>query len=129
GNLADATSRVKRAYAVAKYLGDPAAHIRYAEMIGLGIEQLGRPKQAIQFLDEAIAAQKKHPEVARPFVAYGAKIESLGELGRYGEALALSDTVVTFSRQHRLYGQFQSLLTSDADVFVRAGRIDKAIDR
>lgn len=127
GNLADATSRVKRAYAVAKYLGDPAAHIRYAEMIGLGIEQLGRPKQALQFLDEAIAAQKKHPEVARPFVAYCAKIESLGQLGRYGEALALADTVAALSRQRRLYGQLQSLLTSEADVFARTGRIDKAI--
>jgi len=42
GNLAEARSRVKRAYAIAKYFGDPAAHVRYAEMIGLGIEQLGR---------------------------------------------------------------------------------------
>jgi hypothetical protein len=31
------------------------------------------------------------------------------------------------SRQHRLYGQLQSLLTSEADVFARTGRIDKAI--
>jgi hypothetical protein len=55
GDIAEATSRVRRAYGVAKYLGDPAAHVRYAEMIGMGIVNMGRPEQAMKFLDEAIA--------------------------------------------------------------------------
>lgn len=127
GNLDEATSRVRRAYAVAKYLGDPAAHVRYAEMIGLGIEQLDRPKQALKFLDEAISTQERHPDIARPSVAFGAKIDSLAELGQYNEALTLADQALDFPRKHRFYGQLQSLLTSRADVLVRTGRTTDAI--
>ena len=127
GNVAEAASKVKRAYAIAKYLGDPAAHVRYAEIIGLGMEHLGRPKQALQFLDEAIEVQKQHPEVARPYVAYDAKVASLGDLGRYGEALSLADQVVVFPREHHFYGQLESLLTSRADVLVKAGKTGEAL--
>lgn len=127
GNLADASSRVKRAYVVAKYLGDPGAHVRYAEMIGLGIEQLGRPKQALTFLNEAIDAQKHHPDVALPYVAYNAKIDALADLGRYADALALADAALIYPRKHQFYGQLESLLTSRADVLAKAGRNGDAI--
>ena len=39
----------------------------------MGVAHMGRPKQAMKFLDEAIAAQKEHPEVVRPVIAYTAK--------------------------------------------------------
>jgi CHAT domain-containing protein len=96
-------------------------------MIGLGIEQLDRPKQALKFLDEAISTQERHPDIARPSVAYGAKIDSLAELGQYNEALRLADQALEFPRKHRFYGQLQSLLTSRADVLVRTGRTADAI--
>ncbi len=127
GDIAEATSRVRRAYGVAKYLGDPAAHVRYAEMIGMGIVNMGRPEQAMKFLDEAIATQKAHPEIARPTIAYNAKIDGLGQIGRYSEALALADQAVRFPREHQFYGQLQSLLESKAEVEVRAGKINEAV--
>ena len=113
---------------VAKYLGDPAAHVRYAEMIGMGIVNMGRPEQAMKFLDEAIATQKAHPEIARPTIAYNAKIDGLGQMGRYSEALSLADQALRFPREHQLYGQLQSLLESKAEVEVRAGKIHEAIN-
>jgi tetratricopeptide (TPR) repeat protein len=129
GNLTEATRRVKRAYIVAKYFGDPAAHVRYAEIIGFGIQQLGRPQQALVFLDEAITTQKTHPEVALPYVAYNAKVDALADLGRYNEALALADQAMVLPRTYQFYGQLQSLLTSRSDVLAKAaGRVRRSAD-
>jgi tetratricopeptide (TPR) repeat protein len=127
GDITEASSRVKRAYGVAKYLGDSTAHVRYAALIGLGIVHLGRPQQAMKFLDEAIAKQKAHPEVARPNVAYLAKIDALAQLGQYTEALALAQQAIEFPRAHRFYGQLQALLASRSDVFSKMGRNEDAI--
>jgi len=129
GNLKEATGRVKQAYVVAKYLGDPAAHVRYAEMIGAGLVQLGQPKQAFSFLDEAIDTQKRHQDVALPFVAYNAKIDALTGLKRYREALELSDQAMIRPRAYHMFGQLQSLLTSRGDVLVAEGKIQSAIDQ
>ncbi len=97
-----------------------AAHVRYAEMIGFGLQQLGRPKQALVFLDEAISTQERHSEVAFPYVAYNAKIDSLADLGRYQEALALADQALDYARAYQFYGQLQALLTSRGDVLLRS---------
>lgn len=96
-------------------------------MIGLGLQQLGRPKQALVFLNEAIATQEHHPEVAQPYVAYNAKVDSLADLGRYPEALALADRALYYARAYQFYGQLQALLTSRGDVLVKAGRFNDAI--
>lgn len=127
GDLTDAATRVKRAYAVAKFLGDPAAHVRYAEMIGLGLQQLGRPKQALVFLNEAIATQERHTELAQPYVAFHAKVDSLADLGRYEEALALADQALVYPRAVQFYGQLQALLTSRGDVLLKAGKTNEAV--
>lgn len=128
GDVAQAAARVKRAYAVAKFLGDPAAHIRYAEMIGFGLQQLGQPKQALVFLDEAISTQERHSEVALPYVAYNAKIDSLADLARYQEALTLADQAVDYARTWQFYGQLQALLTSRGDVLIKTGKASEAVN-
>ncbi len=127
GDIAEASSRVKRAYAVAKYLGDPAAHVRYAEMIGIGMGHLGRPKQALKFLDEAINTQKEHPEVAKPIVAYVGEIDALSQLGQDKDALAMAERVIAIPRKNKLYGELQSLLTSRSEVLSKVGKPNEAI--
>jgi tetratricopeptide (TPR) repeat protein len=49
-------------------------------------------------------------------------------MGRYSEALALADQALRFPREHQFYGQLQSLLESKAEVEVRAGKINEAIN-
>jgi CHAT domain-containing protein len=127
GNLAEASKRVTRAYAVAKYLDDPAAHVRFAEMIGAGLAHMGRPKQAMKFLDEAIATQRNHSDVAVPFVAYNAKVDSLNQLGSRKEALTLADQALVVPRRSRFLGQMQALLSNRSDVLIDVGRISDAI--
>jgi CHAT domain-containing protein len=127
GNFEEAATRVKRAYGVAKYLGDPAAHIRLAGMIGLGLEQMGRPKQALVFLNEAIDGQKSRPNIAVPYVAIDAKIDTLADLGRYQEALGLADTAITRLHGSQYFGQLQSLFTSRSNVLLRSGKLVDAV--
>ena len=91
--------------------------------------QLGQPKQAFAFLDEAIDTQKRHQEVALPFVAYSAKMDALTSLKRYREALELSDQAIVRPRAYQMFGQLQSLLTSRGDVLVAEGKIQSAIDQ
>jgi tetratricopeptide (TPR) repeat protein len=127
GKFGEAATLVQRAYGVAKYLRDPAAHVRFASMIGMGLTQMGRPKQALVFLDEAITTQKKYPQVASPYVAINAKVDCLSTLGRNAEALSLADAELTRLKASRHLGQLQSLLTSRAGVLKRAGRTKDAI--
>jgi CHAT domain-containing protein len=127
GDFQDASTRVQRAYAVAKFLGDPAAHIRFAGMIGLGLQHMGKHKQALVFLNEAIDAQKKHPAVALPYVAISAKVNCLSDLGRRYEALELADKNISRLKDKQYLGQLQSLLTSRSDVLMRYGEEDGAI--
>jgi CHAT domain-containing protein len=128
GKFDEARRLVMQAYLVASYLHDPAAHVRYASMIGRGLSQMGRPKQALKYLDEAIAMQKKYPQVASPYVAISAKVDCLSALGRNGEALSLADTELGRLKKAGHLGQLQSLLTTRAGVLIRAGRINEAID-
>ena len=128
GDITEAANRVKRSYGVAKYLGDPAAHVRYAELIGMGMVRLGRPKQAMKFLDEAIGTQKEHPEVAQPSIAFSAKIDALSQLGQNSEALTLAAQAIDFPRRHQLYGLLQALLTSRSEVLSKMGRNEEALN-
>lgn len=59
GKFDEAKGLVMRSYFVASYLHDPAADVRFASMIGRGLTQMDRPKQALKYLDEAITTQKR----------------------------------------------------------------------
>lgn len=127
GKFEEARGLVMRAYFVANYLHDPAAHVRFASMIGKGLTQMGRPKQALKYLDEAIATQKQYPQVASPYVAISAKVDCLSALGRNVEALSLADNELARLRKAGHLGQLQSLLTTRAEVMIRVGRTQEAI--
>jgi CHAT domain-containing protein/tetratricopeptide (TPR) repeat protein len=127
GDIGEASTKVKRAYIVAKFLRDPTAHVRYASLIGLGLAHLGRSEQAMKYLDEAIQTQEDNPSVAQPIVAYIGKIDTLSQMGKYTEALALEERVAVFPKAHHLYGQLQALLASRADVLSKMGKNDDAI--
>lgn len=127
GKFDEAKGLVMRAYAVARFLHDPAARVRFASMIGRGLTQMGRPKQALKYLDEAITTQKHHPEVASPYVAIDAKVDCLSALGSNAAALSLADTELVKLRKAGHLGQLQSLLTTRAGVLIRDGRIQESI--
>jgi CHAT domain-containing protein len=127
GNIAEAKNRVVKAYAIAKYLRDRAARIRYAEVFGSGLVELRRYDEGLHWLDEAIDMAKKTPGVAQPTIAFNYKVDALSALGRYGQAQAVAEEALKYPRAHRLWGQLFAILTNRGQVFHRQGKWRLAI--
>ena len=88
GDTATAKRKVLAAWEIAKHLGDPGAHIRYASLYGAGQVDLHQYKASLAALDEAIDTANC-TGAAYPTIAVNAKIEALSGLGRYPEAFSL----------------------------------------
>ena len=88
GDTATAKRKVLVAWEIAKRLGDPGAHIRYASLYGAGQVDLHQYKASLAALDEAIDTANV-TGAAYPTIAVNAKIEALSGLGRYPEAFSL----------------------------------------
>ena len=82
------------AWTLAKAEHDPAASVRYASLYGAGLVEMERYKQAFTPLNEALRLAQKTPTVAYPTIAVDAKIEALGGLHQYKEALQLADAAL-----------------------------------
>ncbi len=101
GDLATAKKKVGAAWKVAQYGGDSGAHIRYASMFGAGEVDQHHYKTALEPLNEAIDTAR-YSGAAYPTIAVFAKIEALANLGRFDEALQLTDEAETKVRQYDL---------------------------
>jgi CHAT domain-containing protein len=128
GNVGEASSRVKSAYLKAKILLDQPAQVRYASLIGRGILELGRYKESLSYLDKAISLADAHPEIARPMIAYAAKVDALVGLKRYDEALRLADHIVYLSRTRKIREHLAQALAAKASVLQAKGDWSGAIE-
>lgn len=127
GDVAEAESRVTRAYVTAKILLDRPARVRYASLMGRGLVEFGRYKESLGYLNGAIDKAAEHPEVAKPMIAYGAKASALVGLKRYDEALALTDNLIAISRARKLRENLAEGLEAKASVLEAEGDWDGAI--
>jgi len=126
GDLASAKNLVLRAWVVAKYLHDPAAHVRYASVYGAGLVELQRYNEAIRASDEAIRTAEKTPGIAYPSIAINSKIDALRGLHRYQEALALADQAIKRLPTTRLDAHLFQILTAKGEVYEDMGRWNDA---
>lgn len=127
GNIGEASHRVKMAYLKAKILLDRPAQVRYASLIGRGIVELGRYNESLSYLNKAISLADSHPEIARPMIAYTAKVDALVGLKRYNEALRLADHIVDLSRARNLRENLAEGLAAKASVLEAEGDWSGAI--
>ncbi len=126
GDIATAKKDVLKAWMIAK-IDDPAAHIRYASMYGTGLVELGKYKEALGPLNEAIRVARKTPGVAYPTIAITSKIQALSGLGQYKAALALSASEMKRVSAYHLAGHLYDLHRVRAGVYQRMGNWDLAI--
>jgi CHAT domain-containing protein len=126
GDFASAKRLVLRAWVAAKYLHDPAAHVRYASVYGAGLVELQRYNQAIRALDEAIRTAEQSPGIAYPSIAIDSKIDALRGLHRYQEALALADQAIKRLPTTRLDAHLFQIVTAKGDVYEDMGRWNDA---
>ena len=128
GDVNGAQANVMKAYLVAKYLGDPAARVRYASVYGAGLVALKKYDRALKPLDEAIRVANTTPGVAYPSIATASKIEALGGLGRYQEALTLTNDAMARVTARHLNMHISELLRIRAGIYERTGQAKLASD-
>src|SRR5260370_5950558 len=117
-----------KAYLVAKYLGDPAARVRYASVYGAGLVALKKYDRALKPLDEAIRVANTTKGVVYPSIATASKIEALGGLGRYQEALTLTNDAMARVTARHLNMHISELLRSRARIYERTGQAKLSTD-
>ncbi len=127
GDLATAKKQVITAWSVAKYGGDPAARVRYASVYGIGLVDLRRYKEALGPLNEAIQVTQNHREVAYPTIAVNAKIEALGGLKRYSEAIALANEAIRRITPYHLPSHLSDLYQIRGGIYARQQQWQQAI--
>ncbi len=126
GDLATAKKKVGAAWKIAQYGGDPGAHIRYASMFGAGEVDQHHYKTALEPLNEAIDTAK-HTGAAYPTIAVYAKIEALANLGRFDEALQLTDEAEAKVRQYDLKPHLVDVRRLRAITYLLMNQTPKAI--
>ncbi|WP_188555333.1 CHAT domain-containing protein [Edaphobacter dinghuensis] len=127
GDLAGAKKLVLRAWIVAKYLHDPAAHVRYASVYGAGLVELHHYQEALRALDEAITTARTSPGVAYPTIAINSKIDALRGLGRYQEALALANDAIEHLPTRNLDAHLLQIMNAKGQVYEAQGEWPDAI--
>ena len=128
GDVNGAQEKVMKAYLVAKYVGDPAARVRYASVYGAGLVALKKYDRALKPLDEAIRVANTTKGVAYPSIATSSKIEALGGLGRYQEALALTNDAMARVTARHLNMHISELLRIRAGIYERTEQAKLATD-
>jgi CHAT domain-containing protein len=117
GDASGARKQVVAAWELSKIERDPVATIRYASAFGAGLVAVGRYKEAMTPLNEAIKIANAHPEVGYPSIAMYTKIDALSGLHRYEEALKLANDCI-----HRLQGTLSD--GQKTQLYVSRGFID-----
>jgi len=128
GDVNGAQEKVMKAYLIAKYLGDPAAQVRYASVYGAGLVALKKYDRALKPLDEAIRVASTTKGVAYPSIAIASKIEALGGLGHSQEALTLTNDAIAHVRARHLSMHVSELLRIRAGIYAQSGQAKLAID-
>jgi tetratricopeptide (TPR) repeat protein len=128
GDINGAQAKVMKAYLIAKYLGDPAARVRYASVYGAGLVALKKYDRALKPLDEAIRVADTTKGIAYPSIATASKIEALGGLGRYEEALTLTNDAMARATARHLNMHISELLRIRAGIYEKTGQAKLAAD-
>jgi CHAT domain-containing protein len=128
GDVNGAQAKVMKAYLVAKYVGDPAARVRYASVYGAGLVALKKYDRALKPLDEAIRVANTTKGVAYPSIATSSKIEALSGLGRYQEAITLTNDAMARVAARNLNMHISELLRVRAGIYERTRQAKLATD-
>lgn len=89
GNVGTSVINLGQAVKVAQSNGDVSSLVRWLTLFGHGYVQLGRPAEALDFYDRALAAASTVPELQFPVMTHVGRSNALIRLGRLDEADAI----------------------------------------
>lgn len=127
GNNSEAQWRVGKALVYAKIVHDVGAQIRYLSMIGQAYAEVGRPEEALKYLDAALEKAARNPDTGFPRLATIGKVSALTAAGRYAEARTLLNRALEFAMTKGLTGYQVDVLAQFGVLAAKSGDLPKAI--
>jgi CHAT domain-containing protein len=127
GKGEEAKWRVGKALLYARLAKDVGAQIRYMAMIGQGLVEVGRPEEALKYLDAALEKAARNPDVGFPKLSTIGKVSALTALGRYEEARDLLRRALDYAKERRLYGYEVDILAQFGVIATRTGDLEGAV--
>jgi CHAT domain-containing protein len=127
GDTTTAKSQVIKAWELSKLERDPAATVRYASIFGVGLVQLGRFKEALIPLNQAIDIAANNPTVAYPTIAIYAKIDALAGLHQFGEAMTIANASLARLQGTLYEGHKSRVYLSRGEIHEELGNSSEAI--
>ena len=98
--------------------GDVGGQIRYLELVGMGLNEIKRPEEAIPFFDRAINLAAGSTDAGFPFMAYEGKSEALSAIGKADEARTTLAHALDQARANRKRGH-------EADLLILLGKLSE----
>ena len=119
GKSTQATRRVLKAIAEARWRGDIDAEATFLTYFADGLVAINRPSQAVTCLNEALKVEKSNPDAPVLYRTLIAKIDALEELREYAQARALVAQTLAEARRSQTLG-------AQAELLRETGQLDRA---
>ena len=120
GKSTQATRRVLKAIAEARWRGDIDGAATFLTYLANGLVTINRPSQALTCLNQALKVEQSNPDAPVPYRTVIAKIDALEGLREYGQARALVAQTLAEARRSQTLG-------AQAELLRETGQLDRAI--
>lgn len=118
GDVGGAVVGLGQAVKVAQSNGDVSSLVRWLTLFGHGYVELGRPEEALDFYDRALAAAAAVPEIQFPVMTHVGRSNALIRLGRLDEADAVLTRATEAAARRQAAGYQAQLVAQRADIAV-----------
>lgn len=116
GDVGGAVVGLGQALKTAQSNGDVSSLVRWLTLFGHGYVQLGRPAEALEFYDRALAAASAVPEIQFPVMTHVGRANALIELGRLDEADAILARATDVAAKSQARGYQAQLVAQRAQI-------------
>lgn len=127
GDVGGAVVGLGQAIKVAQSNGDVSSLVRWLTLFGHGYVQLGRPAEALDFYDRALAAASAVPEIQFPVMTHVGRSNALIRLGRLDEADAILAQASAVAEKAQARGYQAQLVAQRAQIASERKRTSEAL--
>jgi len=107
--------------------GDVGAQVRYLELLGNGMNELRRQREALYFFNRATKLAASTKDTGFPFMAYEGKAEALTGLNNPAEARSVLLEALTEASRAQKKGHEAQLLILLGRVCLKTGKVTEAV--
>jgi hypothetical protein len=125
GNLTEARNRILKAIGNSFLHGDVGAQARYLSMLGQGLAETQKSKEAIWTLDRAQSVSQSSPEAGFQKLVVSGKASALTQLGRFADAHAIIEGGLRYARSHGYVGFEADMLSQSGQLAMAENKLAK----